>query len=854
MKRVGFIVSSALAAVAVVALVLLLHGGHDAPRISGALQALDTWAAARAYPGRTIPALGHYQAFRAARAARPRSAAPMVPPWTPIGPHNIGGRTLALALDPDDRNRLYAGSAVGGLWVSESAGVGADAWDLVPTGYPVLAVSSIAIEPGDASVIYVGTGEVYAYQDSGGGISVRTTRGSYGIGILKSTDRGASWSPSLDWTRSQERGVWAVEIDPLDPDVVWAATTEGCYKSLDAGASWTRVHDVIMAMDLEIHPLDPDIVLLACGNLGSAGHGIYRTTDGGASWTHLTDGLPPSFGGKIWLDLVESAPQTIYASIGNGTAHGDGTWLCRSDDGGDHWQVVNTEDYATYQGWFAHLVLADPRNPERLVVGGVDLWTSDDGGATLTQRSYWWNWEFGRTPAGGPEGPEDYSHADHHFALRDPVDPERIFFANDGGVFRSTDGGMTFAGINGGYQTTQFYPGFSCAADDSAFAIGGMQDNATAIYDGSLEWIRVLGADGAWTAIDPTDHENLYGSVQFLGIYASTDAGESWAWTAPPWRPNTGFIAPFAISFDEPSILYAGSDLIYRTTSGGSDWIATNGGMALDGNPALSLAVARHDADVVYATTAPVYGAPGVFVTTNGGESWTDIGADLPDRYPMDVAIDPLDDARAYVAFSGFGSSHLFKTEDRGGTWSDLGAILPDVPTSAVVVDPLATDQLYVGNDLGVYLSLDGGASWAEFSEGLPDAVIVLDLTLSELNRTLRVATHGNGVFERRLVAPGTEVGGGAPVPEARVARLAQNRPNPFNPLTTIRYWIGAPEAVRIEVYDLSGRRVRTLVDEARAAGEHSVRFDASGLASGTYIYRLRAGEREIERRMLLLK
>jgi hypothetical protein len=293
-------------------------------RTSGAMEALDFWSTSRAYPNRVIPDVGHYAAFEHSQqylqgeVDHPAS----VEPWRPIGPHNIGGRTISIAFNPLNPNTVYAGSAGGGLWRSYAGGVGIDAWDYVSTGFPVLGVNSIAVAPNDSNIIYIGTGEVYGYQNSIGGLTIRTTRGSYGIGILKTTDAGLTWSKSLDWAYNQTRGVQAIRINPLNPNAVWAATTEGTYKSLDAGLTWTQVHNVIMANDLAINPLDTNIVFAACGNLGSLGHGIYRTTDGGATWLQLTAGLPATFGGKAQLAIYQSSPNMIFASIGNGSSSG----------------------------------------------------------------------------------------------------------------------------------------------------------------------------------------------------------------------------------------------------------------------------------------------------------------------------------------------------------------------------------------------------------------------------------------------------------------------------------------------------------------------------------------------------
>ncbi len=371
------------------ALWLMIQRQHEEPaseetaEVSEAFEALVFWNRQRAYPNRDIPRQGLVRVFEEEQALNVARKGADVPPWEPLGPHNIGGRTLALAINPQHPSTIYAGSASGGVWRSYSGGLGARAWQRVPTGFPVLGVSAIAIAPDDTSTLYLGTGEVYRYQNTERGLAWRTTRGSYGLGILKSTDAGATWTKSLDWSYDQRRGVQMIRLNPRNSRAVWAATTEGVLVSYDAGATWRTALDVVMATDVLINPADTSIVFAACGNLGSEGHGLYRSRDAGATWDKLENGLPLEYGGKALLAMYAGDPDLIYASIGNGFTSGAGTWLARTTDGGDTWEVVSQEDYATYQGWFAHFVGIRPDDPQRLILGGVNLWRSDDGGATV---------------------------------------------------------------------------------------------------------------------------------------------------------------------------------------------------------------------------------------------------------------------------------------------------------------------------------------------------------------------------------------------------------------------------------------------------------------------------------------
>ncbi|MCB0270637.1 MAG: hypothetical protein KDH95_20945, partial [Calditrichaeota bacterium] len=402
--------------------------------------------------------VGHFAAFEHNRQTLRKNASQTADGWQTMGPHNYGGRTLAVVFNPQNPNTIFAGSASGGLWRSTTGGIGVDAWDYLPTGFPVLAVSSIAIAPSDSNIMYIGTGEVYNYQAAGTGAAYRSTRGTYGIGILKSTDGGQSWEKSLDWSSNQQRGVWAIKIDPNNEAVIWAATTEGVFKSIDTGANWTQVHSVILAMDLAIDPLNSDNVLVGCGNFGSTGHGIYRTTNGGANWTKITSGVPSAFAGKVQLDVYPSPFGTQFlASIGNGfsTTSGNASWLCKSSDNGQTWQIMSTQDYSQWQGWYSHDAAFNPSDFNEITAVGIEVYQSTNGGSTLQQKSSG-NAFGGVIPPGSPEGAPTYVHADIHDIKYHPTNPEIIYFATDGGVFRSIDGGSTFAGCNGGYQTTQF--------------------------------------------------------------------------------------------------------------------------------------------------------------------------------------------------------------------------------------------------------------------------------------------------------------------------------------------------------------------------------------------------------------
>jgi photosystem II stability/assembly factor-like uncharacterized protein len=813
--------------------------------VPGAYQALVWWASQRAYPNAEITGEGYAQALERRQAMEAEVAGlDQGSPWEPIGPHNIAGRMLAVALNPVNPRTVWAGSASGGLWRSSTEGRGVAAWERMPTGHGVLGVSSIAIHPADTLTMYIGTGEVYRYQDALGGAVYRPSRGSYGVGILKSVDGGATWTKVLDWARHQERGVQMIRIDPADSNTIWAATTEGVWVSRDAGVTWAISLSTVMATDLTINPSNPLEIVAACGNQNSPGRGIYRSTDGGTSWTRITAGLPGAWIGKVLLDRHPTQHSTVYASIGNGIEGSTSTWLVRSTDGGATWSIVTTTNYGSYQGWFSHYVGVNPIEPDTVLLGGVELWRSFTAGSSPTRRTNYSGLPS-YPPIGGPDSPNpEYMHPDHHAMVWHPTDPNVAYFANDGGIYRTGDAAESFESVNGGLQTAQFYSGSSVAFEDSTRMLGGLQDNGTVMFLGDPRWRRPLGGDGAWTATDPRTRDRIYMSYQYLNVFRSEDAGQSLIDIRPP-SGQWAFIAPYALAPSNPDRLYAAGNLVYRSVNRGDSWTVLNGGSELDpaGNLALALTVAPSNEQVVYVTTAPNLtasgnnpGPPNLFVTTDGGVTWTQRTAGLPDRFFPDVAVHPTQPLTAYVAVSGFGTGHVFKTTDGGASWVDVTNGLPDIPTSSIVVDPLAPSHVYAGTDVGVFVSRDGGGSWSAFTEGLPDALMIMDLVISPSDRTLRAATHGNGMYSRRLernpVAAEPGVPGGA-------AGIRVVGPNPFGASSAVEVALPSASAVRVQLFDAAGRRVATLADGRLGAGRHRLQIDGRGLAAGVYVARM---------------
>ena len=798
---------------------------------SGASLALDAWTLQRSYPNQQINNQKITQAyeFQQALAINRNSQAN----WEGIGPMNIAGRTLALAFHPLDSTIIFLGSASGGLWKTTSAGNGANAWERMEIGFPVLAVSSIAISPNNPDVMYIGTGEMYNSTTTKPGVVNRLTRGTYGFGIFKSTDGGVSWEKSLDWGYEEMRGVQDIIINPLNPQVLYAATSIGLMKSSDAGDNWTLIHDLPMAVDVEMNPVDTNLIYVSYGSLFAEVSGIYRSRNGGIDFNQLSIGLPITYTGKAMLTIEPNAPKIIYASVADAFKS---IGLYKSRNNGDSWVQINNEDIAAFQGWYSHDVVVHPNNPREIIQVGIDAWKSINGGFITNQQTSWLNARLGQHPVGEPDGPPNYVHPDIHRAIFHPLMENTLFLATDGGVFVSKDGGVTYESRNGGLQTTQFYANFSNSSTNKNLAIGGMQDNSTAIYTGEAAWTKVLGGDGMSTAIDFESDNIIYGSSQFLNIFRSTDGGQFFQDIAPG-AIEPIFSAPFELAPSNPRVLYAGGRLLFKSTDRGSNWTTPNSNFIDDGNSILAIAIAPYNFNKLLISTAPnVTGKANIFSSQDGGINWT-ILTNLPDRIVTDFAFHPTNENIAFITFGGFGSFHVYQTMDNGNNWFPIDNNLPDIPHNTIIIDPDQPDNIYIGNDLGVYVSEDGGGNWTPFMEGLPEVVLAMHLSISPADQKLRIATHGNGIYQTDLV--GKVVSNIATVAISNTVNLGQNFPNPVKAQTIIPFELEEMSTISLKIYDIKGRLVQEKSINQLSKGKQEIPINLSALSAGNYVYQI---------------
>jgi len=746
------------------------HEQHE--KESGADRQLSSWWWARAYPEPDNINEKYYRGWLQAIAMKnpetvsQRSGASgnkninlFSGNWTSIGPdQNIGGRILSIAIDPQNGNNIFIGSASGGIWKTTTAGVGSNAWQPVETDYPVLGVASIIIHPTNSNIIYAGTGEVYRADTSNIGFNVWKARGTYGIGILKSINGGASWSRIFTKNQSDLFGIQMLKFDPSDPDIVYACSTDGLYRSGDAGSTWLKILDKIYISDIVINPSNTNQIVVAVGNLTNSDKGIYRSINGGSTWTKITSGLPSSFQGFTRLDNVTANSNMIIASIGRSAGSLDE--LYRSMDFGSSWSILSNSNHCEYQFWFAHDVAINPSNTNQIMMGGVPLYRYNISLAD-------------QTSIGGV-------HADIHDIEFDPSNNNVVYIACDGGMYRSSNSGASFTMINGGLQAVQFYASFAVSPSNPNVMIGGLQDNGVIRYNGT-GWTSVAGGDGGPCVFHPTNSNIVFASNDARRVLRSTNGGssfssevlESWAFTADS---RTAFMAPVAISQSNPTVMYVASDNLHKSTSSGTagTWNGNTAGSATsyieaEHKTAIALAVSATNANKLYLSTSPfaqydndvnnlhINTPPNVFKSTNGGSGFVNIKGTLPDRFVMDFAISPTNDDSVWIVLGGYGTSHVYVTANGGSSWTSTGTVLPDVPHNAILLDPGNPSIIYVGNDLGVYMSPDNGTTWYDFNNALWDATLIMDLAVTANNKIV-AATHGKGAFISDMYAAGLPV------------------------------------------------------------------------------------------------
>jgi len=844
--------------IASVSAFFLIDFTRDEGEIENKFYPSDWFYTQRAYPYDHIPVEKYFKAIRTKEEMTSENYSVANAAWYPVGPSNIGGRITALDYDPVN-NFLYAGAAAGGVFKSTDNG---NSWIPKTDFFPSLSVGALVIDPNNSGTIYCGTGEANISTDS-----------YAGFGMLKSIDYGETWNLSgLEETRH----IAEIEIHPLNSNIIYAAVSgglysksdnRGIYKSADAGASWNRVlflNDSTSAIDVAVDPSDINIVYAAMWErlrgptfrkAAGISTGIYKSTDGGANWNQLLTGLPTpnTILGRISIAVAPSNPNYVYAlykqaSTPNGSDNFFHSFY-KSTDKGNNWTQMPSGilpgEFSSF-GWYFGVLKVDPNNPELVYCADVDIFKSTNGGNS------WQNITFSYS------GSFDEQHPDQHALWIDPNNQNNLICGNDGGVF-TTDAGSNPWTKSYDLPISQFY---ASEIDylQPEIKLGGTQDNGTLKSDGSINnWDMIRGADGFHAKVDYTNSNIIYAESQWGGIARSTNGGQTFNSIGNGIDfTRTNWSTPYVLDILDPQILYLGTYKLHKTTNRGSNWTVISPDLTRGPNGRLGTITCVTSAVESDNVTRVIYVGTDdakLSVSTDSGTDWEDRTGILPQRYITDVLADKRDPATAYVTLSGYNldetNPHIFRTTDYGASWTDISGNMPDVPVNSIIIDYDKDSTLYIGTDAGIFFTLNLGTNWMVLGTDLPNSP-VFDINCHQPTKKLVAGTHGRSLFEFDLSLITGVNHDIDPVVNDFV--LYQNYPNPFNPYTKIEFSISATEFVSLKVFDVLGKEVATLVNEEKSLGTHSIEFIASKLSSGTYFYKLQAGEKTEVRKMLLLK
>ncbi len=787
-------------------------------------------------------------------------------PWQFVGPTNVSGRMtdVAVVAPKGESYTIYVAGASGGVWRTNNEGV---TWEPVFEQGPSTSVGDVTVAPSDQNVVWIGTGEANIFRSS-----------MAGAGVYKSTDGGETWTHmGLAGTHTIPR----IIVHPTNPNTVYVAASghewthdeyRGLYKSTNGGASWDKIlyiDEQTGVIDLVMHPTDPNTLYASTwqrirerwndprNEAHYDGSAIYKTTDGGATWTEVTTGLPaPQHRGRIGIDIAASNPEVIYAFVDNYETAADapagatdaygrprgptikGATVFRSDDGGASWRRTSEENRmmegmsGTY-GWVFGQMRVDPNDEDKIYVMGLGLNVSEDQGRTF------------RSLRG--------MHGDHHGLWIDPSNSDYLVNVNDGGVAISYDGGDNWRVFYDNLPLVQF---FNIAHDmgDPFRVYGSVQDHGSfrGVVDLSrgrnnipaVEFEGAPGGEGSSHAIDPTDPNTVYSAGFYGTIQRSNMAtGQTQGIVPRPEPGELGFrgqwVAPFIISPHNPRVIYHGMNFLFRSMNQGESWERIS--------PDLTYNDPEKYGDIPYQTLFSIAESPfqfgliyvgtddgRVWRTEDSGANWKEIDRGLPyQKWVAELVASKYDKATVYMAQNGKRDDdfapYLWKSTDYGETWTSIVANIPSGPVNVIKEDPKNPDVLYVGTDLGVYVSVDGGGEWHALPGGNLPSSFYQDLVIHPEEDIMVAATHGRGVWAMD-VRPLQNL---TPDVMAEAVHLFEigdvSLPQGFrSPGGTagIRYWVGDPaRQALIQIRDSNGTVVRELSGSAEG-GLQAVDWD----------------------------
>ena len=663
------------------------------------------------------------------------------PQWKAIGPqptssyfpNNWGltsGRINSIAVSPANPNIVLVGAAVGGVWRSTDGGAN---FTTVTDGQVDIAVGSISFSASNPNIVYAGMGD----KDSN----------YFGSGVLRSTDAGLTWTRVNNSSLPAPGRISQVLVDPNNSNRVYVAQysvlngastfSSGFFYSLDGGVNWTKTFSGL-PKDLVQHPTQTNTLYLSStrddNNTGSSAGGVYKSTNNGVTWTRLYSS-PFSGTSNAKIAVTPIAPSNLYVLIGSGST----ARVEISTDEGANWTNKGS-NFDTGQFSYNCYIFVHPTNANTIYVGTRDLWRSTDGGTNYTNITNNFTLTGGYTPNSARAHPDQ-----HHFYISNS-DPNTIYISGDGGLWKSTNGASTFQSLNATLALTMFVS-LDLHPTDATKSYGGTQDNGTQKRNGNQSWREFATGDGGQTIIDPLDPSIVYTTYVYNTVYRYNNNGDSFGGTIGSNtvfnNDRVAFYPPFEAN-ETNGNLFFGTYRLYMSSTRGASWTQLAGGADLTYGSDVLSTIGTSKANPNYIYTGSSSGR--VMVSTDGGATFTDRTAGLPQRFIKSIKVSPTNPATAYLTVSGYLTSHVFKTVNAGASWTDISGNLPDIPVNDLLIDPNNANTLYIGTDIGVFRSTVGGNTWQTFNMNFPPTVVTeLDAQSSGL---LQAATYGRGMFE----------------------------------------------------------------------------------------------------------
>ncbi len=766
-----------------------------------------------------------------------------------IGPAVMGGRTTVIEGVNNEPRTLYIGTAGGGVWKTNNAGV---SFRSVFDKY-CQSIGSLAIDQQNPKIVYVGTGES----------NMRNTV-SIGEGLYKTTDGGDNWSRigGLDSTEHISK----IIIDPKNSNTVYVASPgplwsdskhRGLYKSTDGGKTFEKIlyiNEKTGVADIAVDPSNTNNIYATTWEFrrqpysftsGGKGSGIYKSADAGKTWKELSNGLPAKPIGRSAIALAPSEPNNLVAIV-----EAEKTGLYLSTDGGEHWKKQTTTLNVESRPFYFSCLAIDPKDPKRVYRPGFLFSYSDDGGLSFADGS-------------------GNVHSDHHALWINPNYTNQMYLGTDGGVYMSNDRGGTWIMLSA-LPVSQFYH-VTYDMKEPYNVYGGLQDNnswyAPSQSAGGVEngdWKNISGGDGFWVQVDGVNQDVVYAESQG-GEVSHIDLKQGKSYSIKPQASKNeeklrfNWNSPIVIGTKNKSNLYVAAQYLYKSNDQGKNWIkispdlTTNnkakqkqeesGGLSADNTSAenhctiFTLAESPFDENIIWAGTDD----GNLQYTTDGGKTWTNVAknyaaAGIPAQtWVSSIELSRFDKNMLYATFDnhmyGDSKTYIAKSTDLGKTWVRLTSTEFTGFAHKIKEDLVNKDLLFAGTEMGLFSSLDGGATWFRMKNNIPWKALVRDIQIHPVTNDLILATHGRGIIIVDNITPMRNMTKDASQKEVLIfdpkpidISMGKNYigsgsgdgyvgPNPSQD-APIQYYFKDrlnTGAVRVEIYDKDGKLVQSM-------------------------------------------